>query len=90
MIIAAISTAAGAEPGIAERERRDQRAGDRRVVAGLGGDQALDRALAELLALACSRAWRAAYDDHAAMSSPTPGRMPTKTPIRPERRIVRQ
>ena len=32
------------------------RAGNRRVVAGLGGDQALDRALAELLAAPCSRA----------------------------------
>ena len=51
MIIAAISTAEGAEPGIAERERRNDAAGDRRVVAGLGGHQALDRALAVLLRL---------------------------------------
>ena len=32
----------------------------------------------------------AAYDDHAATSSPTPGRMPMNVPITPERRIVRQ
>ena len=32
----------------------------------------------------------AAYDDHAATSSPTPGRMPMNVPMRPERRIVRQ
>ena len=32
----------------------------------------------------------AAYDDHAATSSPTPGRMPMNVPMTPERRIVRQ
>ena len=43
--------------GDAQGQRRDQRAGDGGVVAGLGGDQAVDRALAELLALACWHAW---------------------------------
>jgi hypothetical protein len=32
----------------------------------------------------------AAYDDHAATSSPTPGRMPMNVPMSPERTIVRQ
>ncbi len=39
----------------AERERRDDVAGDRRHVAGLRGHQAVDRALAELLLLARRR-----------------------------------
>ena len=55
MIIAAISTAAGAEPGMASASAGMMPPGMRRIVAGLGGHQALDRALAELLALGLAR-----------------------------------
>ena len=51
MIIAAISTADGAEPGIASASAGMMPPGIAGVVAGLGRHQALDRALAELLLL---------------------------------------
>ncbi len=50
--MAASSTAAGAEPGHGQRQDRDDRTRHAGIVAGLGRHQPLDRALAELLALA--------------------------------------
>ncbi|MCY1547122.1 hypothetical protein D9M68_831580 [compost metagenome] len=89
MIIAAISTAAGAEPGMAS------------VSTGImaPGTQALSPVSAAIRPsteplpnFSCSWLARlaAAYDDQAATSSPTPGTMPTPVPMRPERRMVRQ
>ena len=89
MIIAAIKTAAGAEPGIAS------------VSTGMiaPGTQALSPVSAAIspsidplpnFSFSLLARFAAAYDDHAATSSPTPGRMPMNVPITPERRIVRQ
>ena len=89
MIIAAISTAAGAEPGIAS------------VSTGITapGTQALSPVSAAIrpsieplpnFSFSLLARLAAAYEDQAATSSPTPGMMPMNVPIRPERRIVRQ
>jgi hypothetical protein len=87
--IAAISTAAGAEPGMPS------------VSTGMiaPGTQALSPVSAAIspsidplpnFSGSLLARFAAAYDDHAATSSPTPGRIPMKVPIRPERRIVFQ
>ncbi len=87
--IAAISTAAGADPGIAS------------VSTGIiaPGTQALSPVSAAIspsieplpnFSFSLLTRFAAAYDDHAATSSPTPGRMPMNVPMTPERRIVRQ
>ena len=49
MVMAASRTAAGALPGHGQGQRRDDVAADAGVVAGFGGDEALDGALAEQL-----------------------------------------
>ncbi len=89
MIIAAINTAAGAEPGIASASAGISAPG----MAALSPVSAAIRPSTDPLPNSSrSRLARfaAAYEVHAAMSSPTPGRMPMNTPITPERMMVRQ
>ena len=87
--IAAISTAAGAEPGMPS------------VSTGMiaPGTQALSPVSAAIrpsieplpnFSGSLLARLAAAYEDQAATSSPTPGRMPMNVPMKPERRIVRQ
>ncbi len=87
--IAAIRTAAGAEPGIAS------------VSTGIiaPGTHALSPVSAAIrpsiepfpnFSGSLLARLAAAYEDHAATSSPTPGRMPMNVPMMPERRIVFQ
>ena len=89
MIMAAISTAAGAEPGTASASTG--------MIAP--GTQALSPVSAAISpsteplpnfsgSLLARRA--AAYEDHDATSSPTPGTIPMNVPMIPERRMVRQ
>src|SRR5512135_658465 len=89
MIIAAISTAAGAEPGIASVSTGITAPGTHALspvsAAIRPSIEPLPNFSGSLLARLA-----AAYDDHAATSSPTPGRMPMNVPITPERRIVFQ
>ena len=89
MIIAAISIAAGAEPGMPSASAGISAPG----MAALSPASAAIRPSTEPLPnFSRSRLARlaAAYEVQAPMSSPTPGSTPTKTPIRPERRMVRQ
>jgi hypothetical protein len=89
VIIAAISTAEGAEPGMPSASAGMIPPG----IEALSPVSAAMRPSMEPLpnnsfSLLARRA--AAYEDQAAMSSPTPGRMPMYTPMTPERRMVRQ
>ena len=90
MIIAAISTAAGAEPGMPSASAGMMPPGIAGVVAGLGRHQALDRALAELLLLLAD----ALGGGVGRPGAPCPRRRRAgcrcTTPITPERRMVRQ
>ena len=90
MIIAAISTADGAEPGMPSARQGIMCPGIDGHVAGLGGHQAVDRALAELLLLLAHAPWPRRTTSTTPASSPTPGSRPVNTPITPERSTVRQ
>ena len=89
MIIAAISTAAGAEPGTASASTGMIAPGTQALspvsAAIRPSTEPLPNWSRSLLARLA-----AAYEDHDATSSPTPGTMPMNVPITPERRIVRQ
>ncbi len=89
MIIADISTAAGAEPGMPKASAGISAPG---MAALSPVSAAISPSIEPLPKRSRSRLARlaAAYDDQEAMSSPTPGRMPMVTPMKPERRIVRQ
>src|SRR4029453_6969231 len=87
--IAAISTAAGAEPGMPSVSTGITAPGTH-VLSPVSA--AINPSIEPLPNFSFSLLARfaAAYDDHAATSSPTPGRMPMNVPINPERRIVFQ
>ncbi len=87
--MAAISTAAGAEPGIASVSTGITAPGTQALspvsAAMRPSTEPLPKSAFSLLARLA-----AAYELHAATSSPTPGRMPMKVPMQPERTMVRQ
>ncbi len=89
MIIAAISTADGAEPGMPSASAGMMWPG----IDAMSPVSAAIRPSIEPLPNKCFSllvALAAAYDIHAPESSPTPGRRPVSTPITPERMTVRQ
>src|SRR5438067_1891085 len=89
MIIAAISTAEGAEPGMPSARQGMMCPG----IDDMSPVSAAIRPSIEPLpnfSFSLLIALAAAYDIHAPASSPTPGRRPVVTPITPERSTVRQ
>ena len=89
MIIAAISTALGAEPGMPRARQGMMWPG----IDAMSPVSAAIRPSIEPLPKRCFSlltAFAAAYDIQAPESSPTPGRRPVSTPITPERMTVRQ
>ncbi len=89
MIIAAISTAEGAEPGMPSARHGMMWPG----IDAMSPVSAAIRPSIEPLPKRCFSllvALAAAYDIQAPESSPTPGRRPVSTPITPERMTVRQ
>ena len=89
MIIAAISTALGAEPGMPSARQGMMWPG----IDAMSPVSAAIRPSIEPLPKRCFSlltAFAAAYDIQAPESSPTPGRRPVTTPITPERMTVRQ
>ena len=87
--IAAIKTAAGADPGMASVSTGMTAPGTQALspvsAAIRPSIEPLPNSSGSLLAR-----FAAAYEDQAATSSPTPGTMPIKVPIQPERRMVLQ